>query len=306
MPRRIILLVSFVALVALLAAGCGTRAQLATQMEKYKADLAEIRAQGAPVCSPREYASAEAHLDFAHQEWSERDYIKCQDHLGIVKDQLEQSRKWLGNCVEQVPPDKDGDGVMDVDDKCPEVPGLKEFAGCPDTDGDGIPDAEDKCPQVAGVKEFGGCPDTDGDGIPDDVDKCPKEWGLKENDGCPKFIEIKDNEIVLKQKIHFATAKATINPDSFPILDEIAGVMKGNKTWNIRVEGHTDNRGSKALNQKLSQARADSCRDYLVQRGIEANRLTAVGYAFDQPIASNNTEVGREMNRRTEFKITSK
>ncbi|KAF5276743.1 hypothetical protein FQR65_LT16221 [Abscondita terminalis] len=85
----------------------------------------------------------------------------------------------------------------DKDDRCPETPGLPEFQGCPDTDGDGIPDIDDKCPDVAGPKEnqdvletheglaqFQGCPDTDGDGIPDIDDKCPTEAGPKENQGC--------------------------------------------------------------------------------------------------------------------------
>lgn len=81
--------------------------------------------------------------------------------------------------------DTDRDGILDVDDECPEVPGLLEFKGCPDTDGDGIPDKDDACPEVAGLKEFNGCPDTDGDGVPDNLDKCPKIPGPKELDGCP-------------------------------------------------------------------------------------------------------------------------
>lgn len=80
-------------------------------------------------------------------------------------------------------PDTDGDGIPDHLDDCPDVPGLPEFNGCPDTDGDGVPDHLDKCPEVAG--EFEGCPDSDGDGVPDHLDKCPNEAGPKENNGCP-------------------------------------------------------------------------------------------------------------------------
>jgi len=87
------------------------------------------------------------------------------------------------------PPDTDGDGIIDKDDKCPTVPGVKEYQGCPvpDTDGDGINDLEDKCPTVKGVKEYQGCPipDTDGDGINDKDDKCPTVPGVKEYQGCP-------------------------------------------------------------------------------------------------------------------------
>jgi OOP family OmpA-OmpF porin len=81
--------------------------------------------------------------------------------------------------------DRDKDGIADIDDKCPDVPGLKEFNGCPDTDGDGIVDELDACPTVAGIAAFAGCPDTDGDGITDALDKCPALFGPKETDGCP-------------------------------------------------------------------------------------------------------------------------
>ncbi|MDD3738326.1 MAG: OmpA family protein [Lentimicrobiaceae bacterium] len=82
-------------------------------------------------------------------------------------------------------PDKDGDGIADKDDECPNEPGLAEFNGCPDTDGDGIPDHKDECPNEAGSKELNGCPDKDGDGIPDHKDECPNEFGLAEFNGCP-------------------------------------------------------------------------------------------------------------------------
>ena len=84
-------------------------------------------------------------------------------------------------------PDTDGDGIFDKDDACPETPGLAEFNGCPDTDGDGVPDNEDECPEVAGPVENNGCPwpDTDGDGILDKDDACPTEPGLAQFQGCP-------------------------------------------------------------------------------------------------------------------------
>jgi outer membrane protein OmpA-like peptidoglycan-associated protein len=82
-------------------------------------------------------------------------------------------------------PDTDGDTVLDKDDACPEVAGLVQFQGCPDTDGDGVADKDDACPEVAGLANFGGCPDTDGDGTQDKNDKCPEVKGPKENAGCP-------------------------------------------------------------------------------------------------------------------------
>ena len=82
-------------------------------------------------------------------------------------------------------PDSDGDGIEDRQDECPNTPGLAEFNGCPDTDGDGIPDPQDACPTTPGLAQFNGCPDTDGDGIADPDDNCPNEAGPRENNGCP-------------------------------------------------------------------------------------------------------------------------
>ncbi|RZM07598.1 MAG: hypothetical protein EOO88_51530, partial [Pedobacter sp.] len=83
--------------------------------------------------------------------------------------------------------DRDGDGVPDADDKCPDTPGLASLQGCPDRDGDGIADGDDKCPDVAGIAKYQGCPipDTDGDGINDEQDKCPTVKGVARYQGCP-------------------------------------------------------------------------------------------------------------------------
>ena len=92
--------------------------------------------------------------------------------------------------------DTDGDGIYDVEDECPETPGLPEFNGCPDTDGDGIEDRNDACPNTPGVAEFNGCPDSDGDGIADPQDACPNTPGLAALSGCPDADGdgIKDSE----------------------------------------------------------------------------------------------------------------
>lgn len=83
------------------------------------------------------------------------------------------------------PSDKDGDGIVDADDKCPDVAGLASFNGCPDTDGDGVQDSNDKCPKVVGIAKFDGCPDTDGDGVQDAEDECPEAAGDAKFSGCP-------------------------------------------------------------------------------------------------------------------------
>lgn len=82
-------------------------------------------------------------------------------------------------------PDTDRDGVPDTKDRCPDEPGMPALEGCPDADRDGIPDRDDECPGVPGPKKFRGCPDTDGDGIPDTEDQCPREAGPKALGGCP-------------------------------------------------------------------------------------------------------------------------
>ncbi len=87
--------------------------------------------------------------------------------------------------------DRDGDGIVDRDDVCPDVAGNRLMQGCADTDGDGVADAHDACPDVAGLSSNRGCPiaDTDGDGVPDDRDACPSIAGATSNRGCPEVSE---------------------------------------------------------------------------------------------------------------------
>jgi len=100
--------------------------------------------------------------------------------------------------------------------------------------------------------------------------------------------------------VQFATGKATITPDSFPRLDALVEYMTHKKTARIEISGHTDNAGKKSVNKKLSQQRADAIRDYLVSKGIEKDRIKAVGYGDEKPIAPNDTSEGRQKNRRIE------
>jgi hypothetical protein len=107
--------------------------------------------------------------------------------------------------------------------------------------------------------------------------------------------------------VQFQTGSAKILPNSYPILDEVVRLLKVNLDITmLSVEGHTDNRGSDALNEKLSADRAKSCVDYLVSKGIEASRLTSSGFGPRKPIDDNNTAPGRQKNRRTEFHIKNK
>ena len=150
-------------------------------------------------------------------------------------------------------------------------------------------------------------PTRDHDGVVDRLDKCPDEPGLPP-DGCPKkytLVEIKKDRIVIKQQVHFASAKYKVLPDSFTLLDEVALVLRDYPAMRVSVEGHTDSVGAEAMNMKLSQARAEAVQAYLVKKGIAEERLEAIGFGPTKPIASNKTEPGRTQNRRTEFRIVS-
>jgi outer membrane protein OmpA-like peptidoglycan-associated protein len=201
-------------------------------------------------------------------------------------------------------PDTDGDGIIDAKDKCPKTPGLAKLNGCPDADGDGIADNEDNCPKVAGPAANKGCPwpDTDGDGVVDKDDLCPKVAGPKDNKGCPKITkeEIKKLESYAKV-IYFKTNSAEFTKKTYPTLEAIVVIMQKYPASRFRIEGHTDSQGSDAYNMKLSERRANAVRDYLISKGISADRLEAKGYGETRPIATNKTAAGRAKNRRVEI-----
>ncbi|WP_396602496.1 OmpA family protein [Algibacter sp. R77976] len=203
-------------------------------------------------------------------------------------------------------PDTDGDGIADNKDNCPTVAGLKALNGCPDADGDGVTDADDACPNEAGPSANKGCPwaDKDGDGVLDKDDKCPEVKGTVANNGCPEVTEAVQATLNEYAKtILFDTGKATIKAQSAAVLSDIIGILKEYSTAKFTVEGHTDSVGSETLNQRLSDSRANSVKEYLVQNGIDAFRLSALGYGESRPIDSNKTRAGRANNRRVEINL---
>jgi OOP family OmpA-OmpF porin len=196
-------------------------------------------------------------------------------------------------------PDTDGDGIIDSEDECPTEAGLPEFNGCPDTDGDGIPDKDDECPTVAGPKEFNGCPDSDGDGIPDHLDACPNVAGLAEFDGCaPPPPPPLDLAVV----VFFGTDLIKLDAEDKGKLDKLAAELIKSEETTIIAQGHTDITGSASYNQGLSERRAQAVKDYLLEKGVPAERIAIKGFGEDQPADSNDTEEGRANNRRVEFK----
>ncbi len=318
MARACGLLQAVVAGTALLAAGCAG-VQLQQNVHQVRQIAKEARENGAYRCAPRQLALAETNIEFADAELGEGDYFRAREHLEIADDNAREAYKLSprDRCVG--PADRDGDGITDDIDKCPNEPedkdGFQDEDGCPDPDNDkdGILDAADKCPNDPedkdGFEDEDGCPDPDNDkdGVLDAADKCPNEPGPPDNNGCPKKFEhivVTNDKIELKQKIFFETDKAVIMPRSFGLLDEIASVLKSRATMRVRIEGHTDSRGSAPHNLKLSQARADSVRQYLIGLGIDGSRMEAQGFGAGQPIETNKTAAGRERNRRVEFFIT--
>ncbi len=217
-------------------------------------------------------------------------------------------------------PDTDNDGVADKDDTCPTIAGT--LAGCPDTDKDGIADKDDMCPDVAGIVAFNGCPDTDGDGVPDSKDKQPTVAGKPEFEGAidaptlAKLIkaEGKSKSLVITPKIPALTTtsilfelnKIEIQSMYAVILDGVAATMATNQTYNLRIAGHADEIGSNEINQKLSEKRAEACFDYLLSKGVAANRMSFGGVGEKMPAASNATEQGRQQNRRATIEIIVK
>lgn len=120
----------------------------------------------------------------------------------------------------------------------------------------------------------------------------------------PKRVEIRDNKIQINEKIQFELAKATIKEESHSLLDEVVQVIKDNpRIKKIAIEGHASSDGDDAFNMKLSDDRAKSVRAYLTGHGIAKDRLTAQGFGEEKPIADNETEEGRQKNRRVEFNI---
>jgi outer membrane protein OmpA-like peptidoglycan-associated protein len=223
--------------------------------------------------------------------------------------------------------DNDKDDILDSDDLCMYEPedrdGHEDLDGCPDIDNDkdGILDISDRCPDEPevfnGFNDDDGCPDkepvkdTDGDGYDDDVDRCPKDPedfdGIEDEDGCPEkdpVAYIDKNQIKITDKIHFETDKAVIREISFDLISSIADLLSVNPDLLlVRIEGHTDNMGDELYNIRLSQNRATSVKQFLINLGIDASRLDAAGFGEARPIDTNETEAGKAANRRVEFLI---
>jgi OOP family OmpA-OmpF porin len=234
----------------------------------------------------------------------------CPDSDGDgIKDSEDACPNEAGLAIMNGCPDADGDGIADKDDACPNAKGTKQNKGCPDSDGDGVVDKDDKCVSQAGPAANAGCPwpDTDGDSILDKDDKCPNEAGVASEGGCPEIIsnEAQMGMNSFAKAILFHTEKATFKAGVTKELDGMLAIMNKFPLAEFAVKGYTDTTGSVSGNLKLSDKRANAVKNYLVENGIDASRLTAKGYGQDSPIDTNDTRAGRTNNRRVEVKVTN-
>jgi outer membrane protein OmpA-like peptidoglycan-associated protein len=217
--------------------------------------------------------------------------------------------------------DNDGDGIPDAKDQCPNEPedfdGFQDNDGCPDYDNDhdGIPDSVDKCPNepedLDGFEDADGCPDLDNDkdGVPDLKDKCPNVAGPAWNNGCPdttpppkppkKEPDFPRQQVLRGVTFQGATAELTF--ESFQWLDAIVKTLKEFPDIEIEVRSYADGLGKYAAVMQLTQTRAEAVRQYIINQGIDSQRVRAVGYGAANPIADNRTAAGRALNRRIEI-----
>ncbi len=175
-----------------------------------------------------------------------------------------------------------------------------------DSDGDGVEDGADQCPNsLPGVKvnergcavEDGG--DVDNDGVLNGEDLCPNTANglVVDAKGCA--IE----QTLVLQSVNFESASAVLTGQATLVLDNIAQSLNGQKNVRVQIGGHTDNSAGAAYNLLLSQQRAESVRQYLIGKGVDAERMNTLGYGETMPLVSNRTPAGREQNRRVEFQI---
>lgn len=236
-----------------------------------------------------------------------KEFNGCPDTDGDkIPDNKDNCPEEYGSEIMNGCPDSDKDGVADNEDECPEQEGLIELNGCPDNDGDGVADKDDECPEEVGVVDNNGCPwpDTDGDGVSDKDDACPEELGSPENSGCPEL----SNEVVqtinqLATQINFAAGTDRIQGKAVvESLNEIKTLLDNNPNGNLIIEGHTSSDGDADINFSLSELRAAAVKAFLVNLGVNPDRLQTEGYGEERPIADDTSLEGRAKNRRVQFR----
>lgn len=216
--------------------------------------------------------------------------------------------------------DNDKDGLLDAADRCPveaeDIDQFEDSDGCLDADNDkdGVADTADTCAMNAEdmdkFEDSDGCPDLDNDkdGIPDEKDKAPDAAetfnGYQDRDGAPDEVPAEVKKFNGRiEGILFKTGSAEILPKSYTILDQAVAMLQQFPEIRMEIQGHTDDVGDDAKNLALSQERAQSVVNYMVSKGITADRLVAKGYGETTPEVPNDSETNQARNRRVEFHV---
>lgn len=205
--------------------------------------------------------------------------------------------------VETAPVDSDGDGLSDDMDQCPDTPaGIPvNDQGCEaDTDSDGIVDRLDTCPDTptgVAVDEQGCTPEPIAEPEPEPGCRAPAPGEPISLEGCAT------GDAIVLRGVTFDTNSERLTTNAKVILNQVADALNARADIRVEIGGHTDSVGSDAYNQKLSERRARSVYAYLVARGIDPSRMQSRGYGETQPVDTNETNEGREVNRRVELKV---
>lgn len=221
--------------------------------------------------------------------------------------------------------DRDGDGIEDAHDHCPDHAedrdGFEDEDGCPDVDNDrdDIPDASDGCPNIAedkdGFQDEDGCldEDNDRDGILDKDDQCPLEPetlnGERDDDGCPDegLIVMRDDRVVLEERVLFDVNSPRVKRSAEPVLRAIVKLQQQHPEWSkVRVEGHADARGDAVFNQQLSERRATNVREALIAFGMKPEVVVAEGFGSSRLLVQELSDEAHAKNRRVEFVVISR
>ena len=187
-------------------------------------------------------------------------------------------------------PDRDDDGILDMDDDCPDEKGNEMDGGCPDSDNDGVLDKDDFCPFEKGVWRLHGCPneDTDLDGVYDFDDDCPEEFGLKTNMGCPKKTKFPNQKkhLILNMLPGYA-----FENKYFGELDSLASILQNYPNYTIMIIGYSDDVGTEDEKMNFSLQRANTCKDYMLQKGIDETRIAIRANGDKDPLDDKGTTI---------------
>ncbi len=220
---------------------------------------------------------------------------------------------------EPTPPDKDGDGITNFKDKCPDQPedidGFQDEDGCPDpdNDNDGVLDKDDKCPDeiedMDGFQDNDGCPDpdNDNDGLLDGDDQCPNDAEspnfYRDADGCPERSPVDKGDVLI---LSFGLGSTNIGgARNRAELLRVADAIKQMPKAKVILKVYTDSRSHRG-NPRLTDHRAQKLMDYLLQLGVPRDQLSAVGMGDSEPVTSSTNTTGRKQNNRVVIDLAAR